>query len=796
MTGSPAQAQSGRSRWFWPIIYGLSFWLGSEFSRAIAYRIETNVTYWIPAGIAIAAYLLAETKQWPYLALTQFTANFIFDFSHGADFWSTLVYCNTNLLQNFLTCYVIRKWIGQTPRMNVLREYLGLNLAFIVGNLISISAQSMELLVQGNTAIFADTSLAGSVGNAMIVISLTPAILIWATPSDQNQRWWRDPLRCAEFILVLASIVAIAALVEQKYHDILGRGCLAFFVPVLWAGLRLGVRGATAASFFLCLTVVISAVHFQTELPQQVRQFTEYPSGIYGFLTICCIFGVVPAVAIAERDLLVQELAQTPTFWVNAAGRIRHVNNSVCTLLETAAPKLLATTIYDLGLPFTRESWDSHWKTAKRGKPLILEFPFRKKSGQEVILQANVSWFLFDGTEYNFFFLHDITDLRGLEEKLRQSQKMDVIGQFSGGVAHDFNNLLCVISGNLGMIRYSEKLLPGEVVESLTEIDQAVEKGSKLTRQLLAFGRKSVMDKKPIDLNETCAGSVRMLRRMVSETIEFTLITSPQPVYVNADQSMIEHVILNLCLNARDAMPNGGRLTLSISTGSPKATDGTAQAGRSYARLAVTDTGVGISPENMRRIFEPFFTTKDVGKGTGLGLASVHGIVQQHEGWVSVDSTLYEGSTFEIWLPTIEQAHSTTEVRERPVHDPRPRSQTILLVEDDPNVRLMINKLLVGLGYDVLVANDGRDARILWEANKAKVSLLLTDVVMPGGVSGLEIAEEFTTQKPSMKAILMSGYSTDLAGMDRARSSGIPLLSKPFELHQLTKLIEQQISSV
>jgi PAS domain S-box-containing protein len=484
--------------------------------------------------------------------------------------------------------------------------------------------------------------------------------------------------------------------------------------------------------------------------------------------------------------------ASTPTFWAARDARIVRANRAACEMLGYSEAELLTLTVLDLHPGLDRAAWEAHWEEARVLRRMHFDAEQRRKDGRIILLEMDINWFEFEGAEYHFVFAHDITERRQLEERLRQSQKMEAIGQLSGGIAHDFNNLLTVVLGNLGMIRLAGGITPA-AEESLQQIGQAVNRASNLTEQLLAFGRKQVMQTREVDLNEVVDTFSKMLRRVIGENVEVSLSFSPGPLTVRADPSMLEQVMLNLSINARDAMPRGGSLSLGTESVQVAEADlDRMPAGRagSFARLSVTDTGVGIAPEHMVRLFEPFFTTKDVGKGTGLGLASVYGILQQHEGWITVESGLGRGSCFRVYLPLREPTGAPPPEAAREAGAPG-GSETILLVEDDPAVRLVAGKALDRLGYRVLVASNGSEARELFQRHGPDIRLLLTDMVMPGGQDGADLARAFKAIQPSLKAILMSGYSADLAGTDFLSSGGDSFLGKPFEIAELAAAIRR-----
>jgi PAS domain S-box-containing protein len=388
----------------------------------------------------------------------------------------------------------------------------------------------------------------------------------------------------------------------------------------------------------------------------------------------------------------------------------------------------------------------------------------------------------------------DLTDNIKLEEQFRQAQKMEAVGRLSGGVAHDFNNILTVIQGNVDFLKYSDKLSPAER-EALGDIAQGTERAAALTRQLLAFSRRQTMQTASLDLNQIVVQMTRMLRRILGEDIEMHLTYSAQPVFVRADAGMLEQVLLNLVVNSRDAMPAGGRLVIETAVAEidraavlqhPQWREGT------FVCLSVRDTGYGIPADLLPRIFEPFFTTKDVGKGTGLGLATVYGIVEQHNGWVAVDSESGKGTTFRIYLPRLALADAPGTAVPKSAAVPGGK-ETILLVEDEPSLRTLAGKYLARLGYKIIEAGSGVEALKLWSQHKSEIALVLTDLVMPGGVSGRELAQTLRREQPGVKIIYTSGYSADIAGKDFPLQEGVNFLPKPFNPADLARLVRKAL---
>ena len=362
----------------------------------------------------------------------------------------------------------------------------------------------------------------------------------------------------------------------------------------------------------------------------------------------------------------------------------------------------------------------------------------------------------------------DVTEQRSLQEQLRQSQKMEGIGQLAGGVAHDFNNLLAIIRGSAELLLMKSDKFTGPEADYLKQIAAAAERAGNLTRQLLAFSRKQAIQANPVNLNDVVANLSRMLQRLIQANIQLRCEYAPHVPPVLADTGMFEQVIVNLVVNARDAMPQGGKLTIRTALATFGAQDESQRAEArpgNFVHLSVNDSGTGIPPENLPRIFEPFFTTKPAGKGTGLGLSTVYGIVKQHRGWIEVSSRPEVGTTFDLYFPAMEPGAAKAPTTEA-ARQVRGGTETILLVEDEAPVRLITKRVLETFGYKALESSSASEALTLWNQHKDEISLLLTDLVMPDGPTGRELAERLRADKPGLKVILMSGYSPDIAGKD------------------------------
>jgi PAS domain S-box-containing protein len=432
------------------------------------------------------------------------------------------------------------------------------------------------------------------------------------------------------------------------------------------------------------------------------------------------------------------------------------------------------------------------WQTISRGDVWVGQLINRKKDGSLFYERATISA-VHDasGKTVNYVAVkQDTTNENQLQEQLRQSQKLEAIGQLAGGVAHDFNNLLTVIGG------YSELLLrrlpeDSQLRVNVSEIKKASDRASNLTRQLLAFSRKQILQPKVLDLNSLVWDLDKMLRRLIGEDIDLFTITEPTPAMVRADPGQIDQVIMNLIVNARDAMTNGGKITIrteNITLNEEQCQQLVSCVPGNYVLLKVSDNGSGMNEETMNRVFEPFFTTKAGGKGTGLGLSTVYGIVRQSGGQISVESEVGAGTAFSIYLPTVEATQEnepgSTEV------NPVAGSETILLVEDEEQVRIIAQEVLETMGYSVLSAANGEQALEIVKGYDGPIHLAITDVVMPQ-MGGRELIDRLMPLRPNIRVIYMSGYTDDAIMRHSLLDEKVQFIQKPFAAYALARKVRQ-----
>jgi two-component system, cell cycle sensor histidine kinase and response regulator CckA len=526
------------------------------------------------------------------------------------------------------------------------------------------------------------------------------------------------------------------------------------------------------------------------------------PDGtIYGIMTI--LMDVTEQKAAEEsraRLTMAVEQAGESIVITDARGTIQYVNPAFERItgydrMEVIGqnPRILKSGRHDAAF------YTNLWGTLRRGEVWRGTFVDKRKDGtlyeEDVVISPVRDP---SGQVVNYVAVkRDVTDVRRMEEQLRQSQKMEAVGRLAGGIAHDFNNLLTAISG------YSDLLLHrlpdySTLRRDVEEIRKAGDRAAALTRKLLAFSRRQVLQPKVLDLNTVVKNMERMVRRQIGEDIELSTDLSPSLSRVKADPGQIEQVIVNLAVNARDAMPGGGRIT--IATADAELSPGYAVAHPEvrpgpHVLLTVADTGHGMCDETQAHLFEPFFTTKERGKGTGLGLATVYGIVQQSGGHIRVNSAADRGSTFLIYLPRVEAPEDSVRGSDRPLLPrPSPGTETVLLAEDEEVVRRLAKEILSGNGYKVLEAGNGREALLLSEAHRGEIHLLLTDVMMPK-MGGRELTDRIRPLRPDLRILYMSGYTDDAILRHGVLEDGIPFLPKPFTPEELARKVREVLDS-
>ncbi len=485
-------------------------------------------------------------------------------------------------------------------------------------------------------------------------------------------------------------------------------------------------------------------------------------------------------------------------FWMGPDAKFTYVNDTACSSLGYSREELLSMTVHDIDPNFPAAAWPEHWQEVRRKGSFIVESRHRTREGRVFPVEITVNYLEFEGQEYNCAFARDITERKEAEKEkermqvqLRQAQKMEAVGTLAGGIAHDFNNLLQAVQG------YAQLLLlrkdgDDDGQRELQQIVRAATRGAELTQQLLTFSRKIESELQPIDFNREVENVRLLLERTIPKMIEVKFSLAEDLKMVNADPGQIEQILMNLAVNAKDAMPDGGKLiveTANVILDQDYCKIHRVANPGSYVQLTVTDTGHGIDKMTIEHIFEPFYTTKETGKGTGLGLATVYGIVKSHNGHIVCYSEPDEGTTFKIYLPTID---STQEARKAEEHLTAPEggSETILLVDDEEPIRGLGTQILEEFGYTVLTAADGESALQLYSKKQKKIDLVILDLIMPG-MGGKLCLLELLKINLEAKVAIASGYSPDGPTREILKNGAKGFISKPYDLRQMLKVIRE-----
>lgn len=492
-------------------------------------------------------------------------------------------------------------------------------------------------------------------------------------------------------------------------------------------------------------------------------------------------------------------LVETTFDWVwelDAEGRYSYVSPKIYELLGYTSQEVLGKTPFDFMPAAESQRVGAIFReiAARRESFSALQNINRHKDGHQVILETSGVPVFGTGGQFEGYrgMDRDITHRKHLEEQLRQAQKLEAVGQLAGGVAHDFNNILAALMMQLGLLQMNQAL-DDETRTGLNDLGAEAERAGSLTRQLLMFSRRAVMAIEPLDLDEVVSNLLKMLRRLIGEDIKLELSDKTSLPLVEADAGMMEQVVMNLVVNARDAMPTGGKITITTTVtdfSDAQAPPGSNRRAGRFVTLAVADTGCGMEPEILQRIFEPFFTTKEPGKGTGLGLATVHGIVAQHKGWIEVETKVKAGTTFRVYLPAVPRSRLKAAPSQLSTQASGGK-ETILVVEDQPKVRQLLAQTLRVHGYTVYEADNGQEAVSLWQEHGRQIDLLFSDMIMPEGMTGLELAGRLRDLKPELKVIISSGYSAELSLRSAIDQAGITYLPKPCESRLLADTVRK-----
>ena len=800
------------------ILLATVYAVAGRLGLALAFVHESATAVWPPTGIALAAVLILGPRVWPGIFLGAFVAN---ELTAGS-FVTSLLIASGNTLEALTAGYLINRYAGGRHVFDRAHNIVRFVMAGLAGATVSATIGITSICVFG----FARWQDAGSIwatwwlGDVSGAMVVAPLILLWAA---QPRFDWPAARRIELALLTLtAAVVGWVVFVASPYP-------LSFLaIPIcVWAGFRFGQREAVTITCALSLIAVWGSAQglgtFAQASPNDSLLLVE------AFLAVASVVGLTVGTAASERrqseevlrrshgelaermdqrtrDLEVSErrlqtiIDTEPACvkLVSADGLLLDMNPAGLAMIGARdVAQLRGRAVIDLVHPDDRKRFLETHQRACAGPGGRLEFRMFGFKGQEIWVDSHSVPFEIPndagGKETVVLSVtSDITERKRLEDELRQSQKMEAIGLLAGGIAHDFNNLLTAIMGNTDLILLSLGQDDKRRAD-LEEVAKAAQRAAALTRQLLAVSRRQMLQPTVIDLNEMIDDVQKLLRRTIPETIDLHLDLTPVD-NIRADRGQIEQVLLNLAINAGDAMPNGGALRLSTAMfdlDQARTLERAAMPAGRYVSLIMSDTGTGIPRDSQGRIFEPFFTTKGRDRGTGLGLAIVYGIVKQSGGFIRVDSEVGRGTTFQIYLPVVDEPVPAN--APKPPHLPISRgSQTILLAEYDAAVRRFARDVLKNHGYKVLDAGDGDEALEIARRYPEPIHALVTDVVMPG-LSGRDLAVRLIADRPDVRVIYTSGYTENVmlrAGFER----GLTLLPKPFLPGDLLRIVNDTLT--
>jgi PAS domain S-box-containing protein len=784
--------------------WGLAYLIAHVVGIAFADPERRVSAIWPASGVGLAAILSTPRARWPIALAVIGGVGLLVNVALEHALAMSFGFFVANSAEFVVGAWIVMRVCRRDITFARVDEVLALTFATIVTNMATglLGAATPWLFAHAR---FWPTYWTWLSTNVLGTVLTAPLAIVWTRGREPGQ-----PSRRAEAALFC---LAWCVGVWITTHTMDLQGPLAphpylMLCLLPWAAFRLGLRTVTAATMLLCVAVSSAVVSRNIHPDFEVGNLADAMMQAQIYVGIAGVMGLLLGARTSEarraRDAesksaahlaLALDAAQMGTWeWDVASGAV-HWSDGVARifglapgdfsggfdaylelihpddrgLVKAAIDRALASASNDYSVEH-RIVWPDGSTRWLAGRGRVDRDPF----GKPTRMAGTVA---------------DITERQRVVERLRQTQKMEAMGQLAGGVAHDFNNSLATIRTLAEVVHRSagtnERPLLGEIVAS-------TERGASLTQQLLAFARRQVLQPKALDINGVVSEISTMLGRILGDSVRMRVTLASAPLVTRADPGLLGQALVNLALNARDAMPDGGTLEISTAKAIVPVDEEQEVPPGSYAMIRVEDTGCGIAPENLSRLFEPFFTTKPPGKGTGLGLATLFGIVQVHHGFVRVQSELGKGTAFEILLPPTDD-----EVTEATSATPAPRPVadrgTILLVEDETNLRTTTRMLLEMDGYVVLEAANGTDALRVWDEHSQRIGLLFTDMTMPGGPDGRELADTLREDRPDLKVILTSGYHSEFAG--REVTNGELLLMKPCPLPELLEAVRQALDS-
>ncbi len=810
-----------RRQAIWFSLVALGYFLALDLGFRFPDTGKAIAAIWPASGLGLAALLLSPRRRWPSILPILFVVGSCANLLSGRPFSASLGFMTANVLESFLCAWLISHFCGEVVRFSRVKEVVALLAsAGLVNACTALLGGGTASLTTG--ASFWSCWLTWWVSNGLGIVVITPLLVVWLDFADwlPGLRWSRSAEAGAFLLVWVAAGWLTFHAPATSNHLAVQPYMLAGFL--VWPALRMGQLGVTLALVVLSAIAITSPAASTAPLLLGASGPMERLLGIQLYIGFGAVCGLLIAASISETQSAerssreeksrLQALADNlPNGMVyqlvrerDGSSRFLYVSAGVERLNGCSAQEVLSdpAALYSMVVEEDRMALAAAEEAAAKDLRVHnVELRLRRRDGEtrwmhlcstpRQLPDGRVLW---DGIQM------DITERiqageehTRIEEQLRQAQKMESIGLLAGGVAHDFNNLLTIINGygDLVLADMPEGNLNRRRIE---QIRKAGDRAAELTQQLLAFSRKQIIQPKPLNLNAIVSDVEKMFRRLVPENIEVVTRLDPSLGVVMADAGQTEQVLMNLAVNARDAMPGGGTLSIETSNfelGDQHVAEHPELLPGLYVLLEVTDTGIGMDESVREHIFEPFFTTKPRGAGTGLGLSTVYGIIRQNGGWVWVSSAPGKGTSFKIYLPRIDQ-QAQREESSAFAGDSHRGTETVMVVEDQPEVRALIKAVLETYGYVVLEAGEGNEALSLQQGHPGAIDLLLTDVVMPG-MTVKDLTERFQARRPATKVLFMSGYTEDMIVHHGVLKPGVAFIPKPVTPQALVTKVRETL---
>lgn len=799
--------------WRRTVVFAVAFYASAELGRFLSIQTTSYVSFWLPTGVCCATLLLHEKRAWPWLLLATLPANILFDSMHGTPILTILLFYVANTSEALLGAYLVRRFVAEVPSLTDLREFIGLlGFGALGGPALGAAIGAFALMQWGVSHSFMQAWTTWWASAAMAVLLVAPLILTWSYKAPPDDRRYDQSGRLPEALLLIGGLI-----VSVWYLLVLNKGIaepsnILLMIFVIWAGLRFGPRGATGSTMLLALLMAFLTTHYQKGLSADQILSGDYIWTMQTILTLTCLVGLIPAIILGERNQKLAALHESEERYrhlteasfegviISENGVVVDVNNQVLSLLDCERHDVVGHQILEFVSPESRDLVDEAIRTER-------ETPYQHRmlrKNVEFEAEAQARTIRQDARSLRITTLRDITDRkaaemkhRALEEELREAQKMEALGTLAGGTAHEFNNILGIISGfgELSKMELSETAVVRPYMDGIL---RAVYRAREIVQQILMFSRKLDRERQNVNLSSVVADALKDFRPTLPSGVNMEVELAPEAATVLGDATQIHQVILNVCVNAVHATEErGGTILVSQRIvgldQSARRLDPALRSGE-YVRVSVVDDGIGMDPAVQARMYEPFFTTKPHGKGSGLGLAVVHGIMKSHEGAVVVRSEPGKGSRFDLYFPRVAPAADpqTSESGETALPLPG-NGEHILVVDDEPALTDITVRSLRRVGYRATGFHSASEALEAFQRQPGEFALVITDLTMPD-MNGTQLAKRLHELAPDLPIILATGY-VDIENASGLQEYGIrKLLQKPIMFNVLGNIVREALN--